>query len=86
VTFTAKLPLKIMTFRFCEYSAAIGYATCHYENYAECTLEEALAIGVNEFIPSPNPDNATMAALISHLDITTKEYQDDRDPVDEDEE
>jgi hypothetical protein len=77
-----------MTFKFCELSAAIGYATCHYENYAECDLDEALAIALNEFIPPLdhlNIDHVTMAALVSHLDVATKEYQSDRDEEDQDE-
>ncbi len=73
-----------MTFKFCELSAAIGYATCYYENYEDSDLGEALSIGLSEFIPSPDPDPGTMATLISHLDIATKQYQHDRNE-DEDE-
>jgi hypothetical protein len=71
-----------MTFKFCELSAAVGYATCHFENYAECNLDEALDIGLTEFMPSPNLaliDEVTMTTVFSHLDVATKEYQDDRD-------
>ena len=67
-----------MSFKFCEYSAAIGYATCHYENNDPCDLiGEALAMGLNEFVPSLDIDELTMAAIVSHLDIATKDYQDD---------
>jgi hypothetical protein len=74
-TLTAQLPPKIMTFKFCELSAAIGYATCYYENHEDSDLGEALVIALNEFIPPLdhlNLDDATMAALVSHLDVATK--------------
>ncbi|MFM2303167.1 MAG: hypothetical protein RLZZ135_574 [Cyanobacteriota bacterium] len=71
-----------MTFQFCELSAAVGYATCYYENHEDSDLDEALTIALNEFIPSsdiPNIDEVTMTTVFSHLDVATKEYQDDRD-------
>jgi hypothetical protein len=77
-----------MTFQFCELSAAIGYATCYYENDEDSNLDEALRIAIDEFVPQDrriNIDPLTVAALVSHLDIATKEYQSDRDE-DEDEE
>lgn len=84
-----------MDFRFCELSAAIGYATCYYENQPDSDLEEALSIALDEFIVpcDRDIDEVTMAALVSHLDIATKEYQseaeravfDGRDDEDEDE-
>jgi hypothetical protein len=67
-----------MTFKFCELSAAIGYATCYYENHEDCDLSEALVVGIQEFA-SPYLDEATMDTLMSHLDIATKEYQADRE-------
>jgi hypothetical protein len=68
---------KIMTFKFCPLSAAIGYATCYFENFEDVALDEALAIGIDEFVPDPeiDIDSETMAALIANLDITTQEYQ-----------
>jgi hypothetical protein len=74
-----------MDFRFCELSAAIGYATCYYETYENSDLGEALSIGLSEFTPSPHIDPVTMASLVSHLDVATKEYQSDREDEDEDE-
>jgi hypothetical protein len=73
-----------MTFQFCELSAATGYATAHYELHLDCDLGEALAIGIAEFIPSPNIDEVTMAMLVSHLDIATKEYQSEHEESQED--
>jgi hypothetical protein len=72
-----------MPFKFCELSAAIGYATCYYENQ-DCDLSEALVVSIQEFVPMPNIDDATMAELMGHLDIATKEYQAARE-LDEDE-
>lgn len=79
-----------MTFQFDELSATIGYATCYYENHEDSDLDEALSIALNEFVPPSEHmqiDPLTMAALVSHLDVATKQYQSDRnEDEDEDEE
>jgi hypothetical protein len=69
-TLTAQLPPKIMTFKFCELSAAIGYATCYYENHEDSDLDEALAIALNEFIPPL--DHLRMKRMRMRMRMKTK--------------